>query len=99
MPTLILSFAPQTRDAAAADTAPRKNLRVLGSVTSKLLVWTIISGGPLPGAPIHRPHGEGMARPRARPRFQQCAEAYIGVRRPPTLFDRRKSNPVRRIIA
>src|ERR1035441_1527363 len=37
MPTLILSFAPQTREAAAAETAPRKNLRVLGSVTAKLL--------------------------------------------------------------
>src|ERR1039458_5381377 len=33
MPTLILSFAPQTREAAAAVTAPRKNLRVFGSVT------------------------------------------------------------------
>src|ERR1035441_3825984 len=33
MATLILSFAPQTREAAAAVTAPRKNLRVLGSVT------------------------------------------------------------------
>src|ERR1039457_1816316 len=32
MPTLILSLAPQTREAAAAVTAPRKNLRVLGSV-------------------------------------------------------------------
>src|ERR1019366_6185339 len=37
MPTLILSFAPQTREAAAAETAPRKNLRGLGSVTAKLL--------------------------------------------------------------
>src|ERR1039457_880585 len=47
MPTLILSFAPQTREAAAAVTAPRKNLRVLGSVTAKLLVAVIISGGGL----------------------------------------------------
>ena len=52
MPTLILSFAPHTRVAAAAVTAPRKNLRVLGSVTAKLLVWVIISGGSPFSAPL-----------------------------------------------
>src|SRR5947209_15452483 len=37
MPTLTLSFAPQTRTADAAVRAPRKNLRVLGSDTARLL--------------------------------------------------------------
>src|ERR1700733_14843937 len=37
MPTLTLSFAPHTRTADAAVRAPRKNLRVFGSDTVKLL--------------------------------------------------------------
>jgi hypothetical protein len=37
MATLILSLAPQTRVAAAAVTAPRKNLRVVESDTDTLL--------------------------------------------------------------
>src|ERR1035437_4553855 len=61
MPTLILSFAPQTREAAAAVTAPRKNLRVLGSVTTKLLIAVIISGGSPRSAPPERRASHGRA--------------------------------------
>src|SRR5215831_15175271 len=37
MPTLTFSFAPHTRTADAAVRAPRKNLRVFGSDTTRLL--------------------------------------------------------------
>src|SRR5487761_2119062 len=47
MPTLTLSFAPHTRTADAAVRAPRKNLRVFGSDTVRLLFALIVSGGGL----------------------------------------------------
>src|SRR5690242_14354541 len=40
---LTLSFAPHTRTADAAVIAPRKNLRVFGSDTAKLLFAPIVS--------------------------------------------------------
>src|SRR5262249_55831647 len=43
MPTLTFSFAPHTRTADAAVRAPRKNLRVFGSDTTRLLFGVIIS--------------------------------------------------------
>ena len=43
MPTLTLSFAPHTRTADAAVKAPRKNLRVVGSDTARLLFALIVS--------------------------------------------------------
>src|ERR1017187_6581220 len=43
MPTLTLSFAPHTRTADAAVRAPRKNLRVFGSDTARLLFAPIVS--------------------------------------------------------
>src|SRR6478752_4782532 len=43
MPTFTLSFAPHTRTADAAVRAPRKNLRVFGSDTARLLCGLIVS--------------------------------------------------------
>jgi hypothetical protein len=47
MATLILSFAPHTRVAEAAVTAPRKNLRVVGLDTDTLLAAADYIKGPL----------------------------------------------------
>src|SRR5262245_6911770 len=44
MPTLTLSFAPHTRTADAAVKAPRKNLRVFGSDTTRLLACRLYQG-------------------------------------------------------
>src|SRR5262245_53330789 len=45
MPTLTLSLAPHTRAADAAVRAPRKNLRVFESDTTRLLLAPIVSSG------------------------------------------------------
>src|SRR4051812_25590775 len=44
MPTFTFSFAPQTRTADAAVRAPRKNLRVFGSDTMRLLLRQLYQG-------------------------------------------------------
>src|ERR1019366_5303276 len=63
MPTLTLSLAPQTREAAAAVTAPRKNLRVLGSVTLETPFAVIISGSGLAIFPAASRRTRGSAPP------------------------------------
>src|SRR5262249_14685671 len=80
MPRLTLSFAPHTRTADAAVIAPRKNRRVFGSATVRLLFAVIVSGKRAGGS-----HARNMKlqapTDNLQPRALACSETFCLILR------------------